>query len=56
MAAISFGEVPNTFDPEISEWGNLSAIGRSPCMRTRTEGSETSQYLQEKKAIAEPSS
>jgi hypothetical protein len=21
-AAISFGEVPTTFDPEISEWGN----------------------------------
>ncbi len=24
LAAISFGEVPATFDPEISEWGNLS--------------------------------
>ena len=25
VAAISFGEVLATFDPEISEWGNLIA-------------------------------
>ena len=28
MAAISFGEVPNAFDPEISEWGNPISVIR----------------------------
>jgi hypothetical protein len=35
----------------MSEWGNPPVIGRNPCMRERTQGSETSQYLEEKKAI-----
>ena len=49
-----------TLDPGISEWGNpfavmggdslLNKIGRAE----PTEGSEPSQYLQEKKAIAIP--
>jgi hypothetical protein len=34
----------------MSEWGNPPAYGRYSCKRERTQGSETSQYLEEKKA------
>ena len=54
--AIVFGEEQTSLDPEISEWGNpvecnvplpLSEyIGH----RSQTQGSETSQYLKEKKS------
>eukprot|EP00831_Metopus_contortus_P030644 TRINITY_DN2508_c0_g1_i9.p4 TRINITY_DN2508_c0_g1~~TRINITY_DN2508_c0_g1_i9.p4 ORF type:complete len:160 (+),score=21.06 TRINITY_DN2508_c0_g1_i9:103-582(+) len=60
QAAISFGERQTRFDPEISEWGNpaevmlchlsLNKIG----LKSDTQGSETSQYLQEKKIIMIP--
>ena len=35
----------------MSEWGNPPVIGRYPCMREHTQGSEASQYLEEEKAI-----
>ena len=35
----------STFDPEMSEWGNPPGSARNSCMRERTQGSETSQYL-----------
>src|SRR3989344_3515091 len=40
-----------TFDPEISEWGNLMARTAidSAQAGSHTQGSETSQYLEEKK-------
>ena len=48
MAAISFGEVSSTVEPEVSEWGNptdgnisdpmLSEVG----IRKHTQGIETS--------------
>ena len=34
----------------MSEWGNPTAISSDLCMEERTQGSETSQYLEEKKA------
>ena len=42
------------FDPEISEWGNphaLSMYPRGNACEKRTQGSETSQYLEEKRTI-----
>jgi len=39
------GRCQITFDPDMSEWGNPPVIGRNSCMRERTQGSETSQYL-----------
>ena len=37
------------FDPRISEWGNPPAdMGRHPVRAGGTQGSETSQYLQER--------
>ena len=36
----------------MSEWGNPTASGSDPCTREQTQGSETSQYLEEKKAIS----
>jgi hypothetical protein len=45
MAAISFGEVPNAFDPEISEWGNPILVIRDNLAMNRQErtwGTETS--------------
>ena len=59
LAAISLGEPQAGFDPRMSEWGNpgdecrLSSseyIGREK----PTQGSETSQYLQEEKSIEIP--
>ena len=42
------------FDPEMSEWGNLTVLNcnlrGNACMR-RTLGSETSQYQEEKRTI-----
>ena len=35
----------------MSEWGNPTASGSDLCMQERTQGSETSQYLEEEKAI-----
>ncbi len=46
------GEVQITFDPEISEWGNLACwrhVALAP-----TQGTETSKYLEEKKTIVIP--
>ena len=36
-----------TFDPEISEWGNPLDFVENRCIPERTQGSETSQYLEE---------
>ena len=36
-----------TFDPEVSEWGNPLHTGVSCFGKKRTQGSETSQYLEE---------
>ena len=43
-----------TFDPEISEWGNPDPLDLSfPSQeKERTQGSETSQYLEEQKTKA----
>ena len=59
-AAISFGEPLAGFDPKISEWGNprrdyLPAHGEYIAVLQPTQGTETSKYLEEKKAIAIPS-
>ncbi len=49
-----------SFDPGISEWGNphgfisMYPLAEYIGFRRRTEGSETSQYLQEKKSIEIP--
>jgi hypothetical protein len=42
-----------TFDPEISEWGNLFCEEQNvlPQGNSHTQGSETSQYLEEKRTI-----
>ena len=58
-AAISSGEPLTGFDPEISEWGNpcrdyLPASGEYIASMQPTQGTETSKYLEEKKAIAIP--
>ena len=48
------------FDPEVSEWGNpAGVISRHPLtefigLRKRTQGSETSQYLKERKSTEIP--
>ena len=48
------------FDPEISEWGNpIWSNVQSPyseyiSLRSDTQGSETSQYLEEKKSTEIP--
>ena len=48
MAAISSGKVPNNrYYPEMSEWGNPSCYARDQRKLERTQGSETSQYLEE---------
>ena len=54
QAAISFGEPQAGIDPEISEWGTHG--GKTPVRPDesivgceRTQGSEPSQYLEEKK-------
>jgi hypothetical protein len=48
QAAKSFGESQAGFDPEISEWGNLSLLMWRHLLVTNqqklTRGSETSQY------------
>jgi hypothetical protein len=59
-AAISSGEPLAGFDPEISEWGNpsrdyLPARGEYIATMQQTQGTETSKYLEEKKANAIPS-
>lgn len=53
--AKSSGELATSIDPEVSEWGNPS--GEILTSRTeyigpekRTQGTETSKYLQEKKS------
>ena len=56
-AAISFGEPLTGFDPKISEWGNPCRDYRPACgeyiaIMQQTQGTETSKYLEEKKAIA----
>ena len=59
QAAISFGEPHTGVDPEISEWGNPP---RQTLVRPaeyiggyeRTQGSEPSQYLKEKKETSIP--
>ena len=67
QAAISFGELSRSVDPEISEWGNpAGVISSHPALiyymksdinrviykgGRRTRGSETSQYPEEKKVI-----
>ncbi len=49
------GRCRATFDPEVSEWGNpLCLQSIFPYGKERTQGSETSQYLEEEKAIAIP--
>src|SRR5688572_33012245 len=59
-AAKSSGEPLTGFDPEISEWGNpsrdyLPAHGEYIAMRQPSQGTETSKYLDERKAKATPS-
>ena len=59
-AAKSSGEPLTGFDPEISEWGNprrdyLPAGGEYITNRQPSQGTETSKYLDEKKAKATPS-
>ena len=45
-----------TFDPEISEWGNLICIANHPERKrgTQTLGSKTFQYQEENKLISIP--
>ena len=56
----SLGSRQAGFDPEVSEWGNpAGVISRHPLtefigMEKRTQGSETSQYLQEEKSTEIP--
>ena len=47
------GDAKQSLYPEISEWGNPPIFDRYPCMWERTQGSETSQYQEEKKANTE---
>ena len=54
------GRCQTTVDPGVSEWGNPSGLGNqilssmAECIghEKRTQGTETSKYLQEKKATA----
>ena len=53
-AAISCGKEQTSCDPQISEWGNPAGAIQSPSTEyigreEQTQGSEPSQYLQEKK-------
>ena len=53
--AKSPGELATSFDPRISEWGNpagviLSSWSEYIGPEKRTQGTETSQYLEEKKS------
>ena len=54
------GSSQTCFDPEVSEWGNPAGVmSRHPEVEfidsgKRTQGSETSQYLQEKKSTEIP--
>ena len=51
-AAKVVGELPNSCDPAVSEWGNPPAIGGNPTRnsRGRTRGTEISKYPEEKKS------
>ena len=50
------------FDPEMSEWGNPSSLGNQMAVPTDefivrmepTQGTETSQYLEERKSTETP--
>ncbi len=58
-AAKSSGEPLTGCDPEISEWGNpsrdyLPALGEYIAKRQPSQGTETSKYLDERKAKATP--
>ena len=58
-AAKSSGEPLTGFDPEISEWGNprrdyLPARSEFIATRQPSQGTETSKYLDERKAKATP--
>ncbi len=54
MVAISSGELPRSFDPEISEWSNPPLIAELPTeyigWQEGTRRTETSKYAQEKKS------
>ena len=59
IAAKSSGEPLTGFDPEMSEWGNprrdyLPAGGEYIATRQPSQGTETSKYLDERKARATP--
>ena len=41
-------------DPRISEWGNPSPRRGDTCKQGRTQGTETSKYLQEEKTKVIP--
>ncbi len=57
MASISFGELPAGVDPKISEWGNPPGVMPRYLVtehigdREATKGTETSKYLEEKRAF-----
>ena len=59
-AAISFGELQASADPKISEWENPAGVmpgypwAEYIGPRKRTQGTETSKYLQEQKSIEIP--
>ena len=56
----SLGSRQTGFDPEVSEWGNPAGVISSHPLTEfiglgrRTQGSETSQYLQERKSTEIP--
>jgi hypothetical protein len=55
QAAISQGEPHAGCDPWMSEWGNpAGVVTRHPCEGRPTRGTETSQYLEEKKSSEIP--
>ena len=49
LPAKSDGELDVSYDPSISEWGNPTCTPCYPYIGSETQGSETSQYLKEKK-------
>ena len=55
------GSCQTSYDPDISEWGNPAGVMSSHLLtecislEKRTQGSETSQYLQEEKSNEIPS-
>ena len=54
VAAITSGRCRATFDPKISEWGNpieQTSMTFRLMRKEYTQGSETSQYLEENKPI-----